>query len=209
MTDTTEETQAVQPKYRTNAQGHLVPEHLIKPVDAMRDELVLQLIKGAKFLQQAIIKFKRMSFDDVAAFVELSAEKYNAVIGSKKGNLTLLSFDGKYKIQIQAQDRIAFDERMQAAKALIDVCIEKWSKGGDKNLVALIHDAFNADKEGNMDARRILSLRRVQIDDEDWKNAMQAISDAVQVIGSTEYIRFYEKGDRDKFQAITLDFAGL
>lgn len=198
------------PTFRINEKGHHVPESLVKPIDAMRDELVLQLIDKAKNVRQRLSGFKGLAFDDITAFVQLSVEKYKVDPKSKKrGNITLLSFDGRYKIQVQSADRISFDERLQAAKSLIDGCIEKWSEGGNSNLKALIHDAFNTDKEGNIDARRILSLRRVQIDDEDWKNAMQAISDAVQVVGSKEYIRFYEKDANGDFQAISLDFAGL
>lgn len=196
-------------KYRTNAKGHLVPENLVSPVDSLRDGVVNQLVIAAKKAQHEMIEFKQSAFGDVTAFVELSAEKYGAELKSKRGNMTLLSFDGKRKVQVQSADRISFDERLQAAKALIDKCIERWTEGGNSNLTALIHDAFNVDKEGNIDARRILALRRVQIDDDDWKRAMQAISDAVQVTGSTEYIRFYEKDSDGKFQAISLDFASL
>lgn len=215
MSDTQENTQETtvevvnEPIYRTNEKGYLVPEHLIKPVDAMRDDLVLQLIKGAKYVSGIAQEFKSSAFKDVQAFVELSAEKYSVKMGGRKGNLSLHSFDGKYKVQVAQQDRIAFDERLQAAKALIDVCIEKWSEGGNSNLIALIHDAFNVDKEGNLDQRRILSLRRVEIEDDDWKNAMQAISDAVKVVGSTEYMRFFERDENGKYQSLTLDFSGL
>ena len=198
-----------EPIYRTNEKGYLVPEHLIKPVDTMRDDLVSQLINDAKYMSATMREFKYSAFNDVQAFVELSAEKYGVKLGGRKGNLSLHSFDGKYKVQVAQQDRIAFDERLQAAKALIDICIEKWSEGGNSNLVALIHDAFNVDKEGNLDQRRILSLRRVEIDDEDWQNAMQAISDAVQVVGSTEYMRFFERDENGKYQSLALDFAGL
>jgi hypothetical protein len=197
------------PIYRTNEKGYLVPEHLIKPVDMMRDDLVSQLINNAKCVSSLVQEFKSSAFKDVQAFIELSAEKYGVKMGGRKGNLSLHSFDGKYKVQVAQQDRIAFDERLQAAKALIDICIEKWSEGGNSNLIALIHDAFNVDKEGNLDQRRILSLRRVEIDDEDWKNAMQAISDAVKVVGSTEYMRFFERDESGKYQSLTLDFSGL
>jgi hypothetical protein len=197
------------PKYRINAKGHHVPENLVKPVDGMRDDLVIELISKARALQQSMLEFKHAAFDTVTAFVDLSAEKYEVKIKSQKGNMTFPSFDGSKKVTIQIAERISFDERLQAAKALFDACIEKWSEGGNENLVVLIRDAFNVDKEGNIDARSILALRRHKIEDKDWENAMKAISDAVQVIGSTEYIRFYEKDGRDKFQAITLDFAGL
>lgn len=34
--------------YRKDAQGRLVPESLIGPIDRMRDDLVLELVKGAE-----------------------------------------------------------------------------------------------------------------------------------------------------------------
>ena len=35
---------------RQNAQGHLVPESLIKPIDLLRDEVVLKQVAKAKEL---------------------------------------------------------------------------------------------------------------------------------------------------------------
>jgi len=58
--------------------------------------------------------------DDVGAFIQLSAEKYEVKVGGNKGNVSLLSFDGRYKIVRQVAENITFDERLQAAKALID-----------------------------------------------------------------------------------------
>lgn len=197
------------PAFRINEKGHHVPESLVKEVDKLRDEMVLELVGKAKELQQSMLEFKCLVSDTVAAFVDLSTEKYEVKIKAKKGNMTFPSYDGNYKIVTQCAERLSFDERLQAAKALFDACIGRWSEGGNENLVVLVRDAFNVDKEGNIDARRILALRRHKIEDEDWQNAMQAISDAVQVVGSTAYIRFYKKGDRDKFQAISLDFASL
>ena len=33
---------------------------------------------------------------------------------------------------------------------LIDECIRKWAKGADKNLLALVNDAFKVDKQGKI-----------------------------------------------------------
>ena len=53
-----------------------------------------------------------------------------------------------------------------------------------------------------------LALRRLDIRDEKWQKAMQAISESLQVVGSKEYIRFYERvGDSDQYQPISLDLA--
>jgi hypothetical protein len=55
----------------------------------------------------------------------------------------------------------------------------------------------------------VLGLKRLNIRDEKWQRAMQAIADSVQVSGSKPYIRIYERiGDTDQFKPISLDVAG-
>ncbi|HBD3577559.1 TPA: DUF3164 family protein, partial [Escherichia coli] len=64
--------------------------------------------------------------------------------------------------------------------------------------------------EGNINTGRVLALRRLEIEDERWNNAMTLIGEAVQVIGSKSYIRVYERvGDSDEYRAIPLDIAGV
>ncbi len=192
-----------------NAKGQLIPENLVKEMDKERDELVRDLISNALEVQNKIKGFKKQTFDDIGAFVQLSAEKYNANLGGRKGNITLFSYDGKYKVQIAIAEHIRFDERIHAAKALIDECIHDWATGAKPELSALIDNAFQVDKEGNLSTSRILSLRHVEIDDERWKSAMQAISDSIQVVGSKDYVRFYQRDKNGKYNPISLDIAGV
>lgn len=194
--------------YRKNAQGHLIPESLIKPIDLERDRLVAELVGGAKALSSQMEVFKAKVFGDFGAFVQLSAEEYHSKVGGKKGNVTLFSFDGRYKVQIANADRVAFDERLQAAKALIDECIAAWSAGSSPEIIALVQQAFKTDREGNLNTGRILELRRMEIKEERWQQAMKAIGESVQVIGSKQYVRFYERvGETDQYVPISLDMA--
>lgn len=195
--------------YWEDAKGAWIAEELIKDIDKERDELVEGFAAQALTLQGEMRAFKNRVFDDVAAFVALSAEKYNVQIGGRKGNITLHSFDGKYKIQVAVADHIRFDERIHAAKAQIDECLHEWSSDARPELRSLIDNAFQVDKEGNLSTARILSLRRVDIQDDRWTNAMQAIADSVQVVGSKDYIRFYERDSNGKYQPISLDMAGV
>ena len=99
---------------------------------------------------------------------------------------------------------------MQAAKALIDECVHEWTEGARSEIRALINDAFDVDKSGNISTGRILSLRRLDIADEKWQRAMAALSDSVRVQCSKSYIRVYERvGDTDQYIAIPLDIAGV
>lgn len=192
-----------------DAQGRLVPESLVKPIDKQRDDLVRDLVRNAKALRETLAKFRAACFDDIEAFVELSAEQYGVTVGGKKGNVSLMSFDGQYKVQRAIHESIAFDERLQAAKALIDACLHDWSEGAKPELMALVNDAFRVDQKGDIRTARVLGLRRLEISDQRWQHAMTAIGEACQVVGSKAYVRFYERiGNSDKYQAISLDLAG-
>ncbi|THA10467.1 DUF3164 family protein [Rodentibacter pneumotropicus] len=196
--------------YWRDVKGNLTPDELVKEIDKARDALVHEWIEKGKAVSQSISEFKGGVFDDIQAFIELSAEKYQAKIGGTKGNITLFSYDGKYKIQRAINDHLQFDERIQAAKVLIDECLNEWSEGSRPELKALIERAFNVDKEGNLNTSRILGLRRVDIQDERWQNAMQAISESVQVVSSKAYVRLYERvGESDQYVPIALDVAGV
>ena len=196
-------------EYWRDAKGNLTPAELVKEIDKARDALVHEWVERGRDLSKAISHFKEGIFGDVQAFIELSAEKYGAKVGGNKGNVTLFSYDGKYKIQRAINESLQFDERIQAAKVLIDECLNEWSEGSRPELKALIERAFNVDKEGTLNTSRILGLRRVEIQDSRWQNAMQAISESVQVVSSKAYVRLYERvGETDQYVPIALDVAG-
>ena len=195
--------------YKQNSQGALVPIEKISEVDLLRDELVLELSGEAKRLQDQLASFKRKALDSVSAFVDLSAEKYQHKYGGNKGNLSLRSFDGNYRVQVAISDRIVFDERLQIAKSLIDSCINRWSDGVDRNLKAIVNDAFQVDKEGRINTTRVLGLRRLDITDHEWQQAMKAISESIVIDSTKEYLRFYCKDERGNEIKIPVDLASV
>jgi hypothetical protein len=190
-----------------DGQGRLVPVESIKQADLARNDLVRELMKKAQDLQAILANFKAKAMSDIEAFVELSGEQYGAKLGGKKGNVTLYSFDGRFKLLRSIDDFIVFDERLQAAKALIDECLKRWVEGSQKELRTIVNDAFQVDKTGRINTTRVLSLRRLDIEDETWQNAMQAISDSVQVISSKSYIRFYERLTDGSYKQLNLNIS--
>lgn len=196
--------------YRADAKGYLVPESMIKPIDLERDSLVRELTEKAKTVSGVMRGLKTRVFDDINAFVELSAERYGVTRGGKKGNLTLYSFDGSLKIQVAIAERLAFDEGLVAAKALIDECITDWSQGSRDEIKVLVQAAFQTDKEGKINTGRVLALRRLEIKDARWLSAMDAIGESLHSLSSKEYVRFYERiGDSDQYRPISLDMAAV
>ncbi len=192
---------------RQNAQGHWVPENLIAPADKLRDEVVLTIIAAAREQRAQLAAFKIGAMQQIADFVDLSAEQYGVAWGGTKGNVTLLSFDGRYKLIRAVGEHRKFDERIQAAKALIDQCIERWSDGASSEIRALVDHAFRVSKSGHIDVNQVLSLRQLNIDDPDWLLAMQAAVDAIQVTGTSQYLRLYERDAHGRYIQMSLDLA--
>ena len=196
--------------YMINAQGHLVPESMVPDIDKARDELVHEIVGDAERMREQIAEFKRRVMADLAAFIDLSAEKYNVKMGGVKGNITFMSFDGQYKIQVAVGDRIVFDERLQIAKKLVDECIVRWAEGSNSHIKALVQHAFQTDKEGKISVGRVLGLMRLEIDDDQWVSAMKAAQDSMQFAGTSTYMRIYRRvDDSDRYEHVSLDFAKL
>lgn len=69
--------------------------------------------------------------------------------------------------------------------------------------------AFRVNKGGHVDVNQVLSLRKLDIKDAEWQEAMKAIADAITVVGKAEYIRFYEKTGTGAYKAIVIDWSKL
>lgn len=197
-------------QFRRNAKGHLVPVDQIKDIDRLRDDLVQDVIRKVTELQQEMRRVKEAISTEVEAFLELSAREYDTNYGGKKGNVTLSSFDGEHRIVRAVADHLAFDERLQVAKELIDQCIHEWTAGSSSEVQALVEHAFQTDSAGKISTARVLGLRSLNIKNDKWQQAMQAIMDSIQVTGSKSYLRFYKRqGEDGAYRQISLDVAAL
>lgn len=194
--------------YMTDSAGRLVPRANVKPEDLLQDELVKKLFERARSIRDGMRQFREDADSDIRAFLDLLAEQYGAKKGGAKGNLTLATYDGCERVTIAISDTITFGPELQIAKELVDSCLTRWTEGGNANIRAIVTDAFDVGKEGKLNVSKILGLRRLSIDDEEWKRAMQAITDAVKVNASRSYIRFHERASPDAaFIQVPLDIA--
>lgn len=198
--------------FMEDAKGALWPIAKIKPIDRDRHDTVVQMCEAAKAESARLVGFKLAAAQQFDDFVARSAAQYGVVMrGAKgKGNITLLSFDGRYKAVRQMADKLVFDERLQIAKELIDSCVKRWSKGSNANIKALVNAAFQVDKAGKINTDRVLGLRSLDIEDEEWGQAMKAINESIQVASTKGYTRYYERDERNgDYVAISLDVAAV
>lgn len=194
--------------YMRNAMGHLVPEDQVRDQDKLRDQVARELADAAKALSLALKDFKKKSLGDVADLISIAGERYGVQMGGKKGNVTIATYDGQYKVQRSYADRLTFTEEMEVAKVLVYGCIRAWSKGADSHLMAIVDRVFSPNRSGQIKTSDVLDLLRLEIDDDSWKAAMKAVKDSIMVSGSAVYIRVYERiGESDNYKAIPLDLA--
>lgn len=194
--------------WMTDPRGALVPLEMVKEADRTQDTAVRHLVAAAEAMALVIQEFKEKAFSDVDALQALLGEKYQARVGGAKGNITLTSFDGLMKVQVQVADHKSYGPELQTAKALIDECIEEWSGDSRAEIRALVMNAFNAEKEGQINRGALQGLLRLNITDDRWLRAMQAIRDAEKIIGSKRFIRFSTRPtSKSAWSTIVLDVA--
>jgi uncharacterized protein DUF3164 len=202
--------EAVPDGYMRNAAGHLVPTAQVREQDLLRDQTARDLAERAIDLSAELAAFKKQALEDIADLVKIAGDRYGVTLGGKKGNVQISSYDGQFKIVRAIAERIAFTEEIEAAKALINGCITRWSEGANANIQALVDRAFRTDSQGQIKTAAVLELLRLEIEDEEWKRAMLAIKDSIQANGTAIYVRVYQRiGDSDQYRAVPLDLAAV
>lgn len=203
-------TTAVPEGYMEDARGRLIRLEQVSEYEKLKNDTVNDLIDRASKKHGELKNFKTGTMEDIYALMEVAAEKYGAKLGGKKGNVQLVSYDGRKKVQIAVNETLTFDERLQVAKQLVDECLIEWTEGSRSEIKTLVTAAFEVDKQGNISTSKVMSLLKLEINDERWKQAMTAVRDSLSVLCSKEYIRFYQRETQTaKWQAIPLDIAAL
>lgn len=194
--------------YMPDAKGKLTPVELIPAEAQLEDETVRKIMGYAVDLSDQVARFKQHTFDDLGAFEALLAQQYGTAKGGAKGNKTFMSFDGKLKVIVQVADHIDFGPQLQVAKELLDECLTEWSAESRPEIREIVTRAFNTDKAGQINRAEIFMLLRLEIEDERWKRAMDAVRAAMRVVGSKTYVRCYRRESFDgAWEAVTIDLA--
>lgn len=195
-------------EYLLDARGALVPAELVKAKDQLEDETVRQIMGFMVALSDQIARFKEHTFDDIGSLDAILAQEHGAKLGGRKGNKTLMSYDGRLKVEVRVADQLDFGPELQIAKELVDECLNEWSESARPEIRALVTRAFNTDKQGLINRSEIFTLLRLEIEDERWQRAMNAIRQAMRIVGSKTYVRGWrrEAGDAP-WQPVTVDLA--
>lgn len=195
-------------RYMRDAKGSLVPLGLIKAQHLLEDEAVRKIMRFATDLSAQVFRFKGHTFEDLNALQSLFEQQYGARAGGPKGNVTFRSFDDTMRVEVKIADLIEFGAELQAAKKLVDECLVEWGAESHEALRALVNRVFSVEKEGQINRAELFSLLRMEVEDERWQRAMDAIRDSIRVTGSKAYLRFRTRPDTSSaWSTVTIDLA--
>lgn len=190
----------------------------VREADLLQDQVARSLALEGLLLHELLARFKGRALTDMADLTATVAHEYGVSIGGDKGNLSLSTYDGAWRVQRVYRDVLGFGVEIKAAEALVGGCFTKWvakirDTGGPEieavigHIEAVIDRAFRADKKGNLRTGPVLDLMRTEIDDPEWRAAMQALADAISVTGSAVYVRVYRRVAGDQYVPIPIDLA--
>lgn len=176
-----------------DAKGRMVPVAAIKPVDLLMDQLTRELIEEARAVYALVSDFKARTFERVAEFRALVAQDFDAKVGGDKGNVQLLTFDGRQRVQVAVSDLIEFGPELEVAKGLIDEYLTELVTDSSVELRALVSQIFSVEKKGQINRSDLIMLTRMNVPDPRWIKAVAAIHEATRIVGSRVYARYYER----------------
>lgn len=185
--------------------GRPVPEQYINADIKKRDKLVESIIKKVAKLSGRILADKTEIVESIEKYLKELA-KDNKVRENWKGNILLYNFSQNLCVERRIDENISFDERLQMVKTTIDKWIASKLKDTDPTLSKVIAQAFSVDKQGRINSSLLLKLRKLEINDPEWKKAMALLDESIFVKSSKMALRFRSKNDEGTWVEISLNF---
>jgi hypothetical protein len=185
----------------TDAMGNQVPVRYVSKYDKARDAGVRRILarwmKARTYLEQVMA-------DSLADLGKIAIARDAAGIsGGEKGNLQVSSFDGLVTVGLNVRYEIHLDERVVKARELmLDYARSLASKLGDDGdaqaLLAIIDEAFQANRSGALSVARVMSLMRREIKSQQWIEAKRLLSESMETRRGKSYLRVESRTDRQQ-----------
>ena len=193
-------------KTMTDSMGNNIPVKYVSAYDKARDRATRRIL--ARF-QKARGMLEAVVAESIADLDELSKLKDSL---GEKGNFSARSFDGLIQVAIRQQYNIRLDERVIHARELmmeyVNSVLDRVDGVDVSALRLLVTEAFKVNSQGFLSAGRVLSLMRMEVNNDKWREAKMILQAALKPEKGKQYLicesRKTTQGD---FKAIRLDIA--
>lgn len=180
-----------------------IPAERVSDYDKAKDTFVRDMCLRAVGAAKELANLDDYVQANFIPFIEAMVEQYCVDIDVDQLTLTLYSFDGLFKCERSVTRREIVNEKVAAVISLTTECADAWGKGANQNAKEALRQAFNKNKDGEYNVRKLRGLKKWKIqNDEKWQQAMELIDDCISEVGKTVYHRFWIRDDNDEYHAI-------
>jgi len=195
--------------------GLQIPAARVSKSEKLREATAEALLKKAQKLNQQLAQFKKEVAQAAdAVFEAVMAENGATMKEERKGNFVFYNFDRSIKIEVDAQERIEFDDALIAvAKQHFDDFLNVSAGGVEDMIRELILDAFSSSR-GKLDTRKVIGLvryrQRIPADKyPQFHRAIDAIEKSMTRPSSKRYFRISTKEEWGTYNLIDLNFSSI
>lgn len=176
--------------------------------ETLRDEAISKMISYALSLNEQLTGFKNSSFEMIETLYKMLQE-HSDRHANGKGNVTLDTADGKYRVVYKRSDNTRFDERATQAEAhILDFLTSEYPEGS--NTSKLIRSLLER-KKGALDKNLVLKLIGMKNDfnNEHWHKGIELLQESIVPDNTKFYAEYYYRSDDGEWCPILLNFAKL
>ena len=191
--------------------GTSIPYNRITKAERLMERSSARILKEALVINKRLTAFKLM-------IQELSQEAFDAFMDERtstkkhKGNFTWYNFDRSIKIEININQPIQFDELgIIAAKEKFEAFLDNNIESKKNFIKKMIKEAFETQRKGNMDVKRVLGLTRYvkEANDPQFTEAVNLINAAIRRPKSKKYFRVWHLDQNNEYQTVELNFSNI
>lgn len=195
-------------KTMINGRGKEVPVEMIRKDHIKRNAVVDKIFARAGSLEYKMSAVKGKIQNDIELYQSFWKKFNKAENIEDLVNLTLSNYSNTRKVVVKTQDIIQLDDTRQLAEAKIKNCVRRWGKDAHPFLITIVDELFKTNKEGFVNVTELRALKQYPIEEKEWKEAMELLSNAEIAVGKRQYITLYYREDiKSKWKIVNLNFS--
>lgn len=195
--------------YVQDADGNLIKETNLTPLQREEDALVREVWPRAEALHDMIAQFKYEAMAAVEALVERLVTQHGIKRFERiQGNVQFITVDGKYKVQRAIDKQIEVDSSIEVARQKFALYIQAVKETAGPEAVEFLDNAFDM-QDGKVNVARLIEVCNKDIKHPLYISAVQALRKAMFVSGTKAYLRFYRRNKDNGWDPMPLQFSSI
>ncbi|WP_313234201.1 DUF3164 family protein [Sphingobacterium multivorum] len=177
--------------------------------ESLRDENVTSLVEKAMKLHKELASFKSQTFEDIDTLYKLLQE-HSSRHQKGKGNVTLDTSDGQYRLVFKRSDNTRFDERATQAEAhIIDFIANRWGEKDDAD--SRFIKKLLERKNGKLDKNKVLDMISMKdnYNDPHWQKGIELLQESIVPDTTRFYAEYYVRSEDNEWLPVVLNYARL